>query len=1532
MPLQSANLAMIGLGAVGNQPVNPYQTPLADGIHLRWAFRRELGFPWYGFHLFRRPAMDGQPLCLSKVTGGLSKGIWPEAKYATVLGVLSSNTNLVLTDDFAQPNTVEFALDGRSYLRFDFPAGEPARRVELRIGFRPQRCLDFKQLIALPSPTLRVGVNRTNPLNLHNVVFEVRDSSSQLAASTQFDMVNTTAGQLLGLACGSALTIKLPAPSNMVELQLTRTGTPAALEAYDSSNNKIATMQTQSPVNQPETIKLNGSNISRIEIRTPRGTTYLHRVCADSISVSGVPGGTARVTFYQGATALRIVSVSGQAGNTELVKFSNDAITSIEISPLAGSLVDLCYVPVTQDVTQGWQKLTGFSYPMGLPVTQPEYPCTIANPGQVLTQREPDTNKWPPSWNKHTPNELIKQLQALTSGGPVSQPMAKRLFDAPKAAPTQSDPNPPSLGRMPLLDLVLLGALHPALARMIGLYWIDNTADLNTAYDYLIVADHTGIGQRDPDKVLDELKASGFAQLDGYILFNKRKAAEPALPVPGGLKAYELPGGYFPNAQGELSSAINNSGLRWALPEDNTGSLLPESAVMYLVWRADLGNGPTPTPAGKHNLVTKLPNDKPKPILVTKPRLASGVTPQRSADWPSELMHYIDRNLPDGWYSYQVNGIDLFGRHSVNSAPVQRRLLEKIPPPSPPGVEASALDPLDPWLIKDFEHVTWYNSLSKEPWFTALPKEKQLNVIGLRVEWKWLLAQQRQSPNTKGFRIYFHPGTDLPAGHAEAKNWQQRFHVVDYNECFACINPTSRLFKSAGGTGVINVTAASGNNWSATTTDPWITITNGVTGTGNGVVTFSVGQVPSPQGQTPVVADEPRIGSIQVAGHTFFIYQADSKLNLPQKTNIVEGAKEDRAYQIFLPRISSTTPGTVPLTPSLSEPMVFAHIGISAADDKPHTKDHRTTGTFSNLNGNESGIGQVAKIYCILRTPPPKPVALVDIEKVYASPADYHSKSYYTYRWMKPEEKDNLRLHLFRALDDAICKIDWQIRATRRWLDPENAQHKRFFPSDWLKQDKTEDLVRKKTAANELNGIKLLTDYESLSLDAKALLIRLPGNDGAKSWDQLKARDWMLRRPRQSATVSDLSEFTGWDAAKRQAVAKELNAFVLTGSAATVSGTQLTLNGTQDLNAIRPYRDSVHLKSDTKSADRQYRILAVDVSKRILTMDGTPKFSGTHSAWTVPLYHTLSDSGLRALAMLPGNESAFVQVTIDPINSYEAESGDKTEPPPKLRWRDRRGPDTPEGFAIDEANRSAFIDTLDGRSINRYLYRAAFVDSAHNQSELGLPGPVVYLPNVVPPRTPVITKVLGGDRQITIKWASNREPDLAEYRIYRADSEEATRDLRLMILVHTETVPTGDPAARPPEVTWINTPVPGLVTFYYSLVSVDEQGNASDASRVLIGRAFDESRPNPPSWNPPVAESTSDVVMLSWTSSEANLACLVQRKVTATKEWKDLSVWLPRGTYKFTDQKRKSNVTYDYRLRVLDVRGRTNNDFIVITA
>jgi hypothetical protein len=487
----------------------------------------------------------------------------------------------------------------------------------------------------------------------------------------------------------------------------------------------------------------------------------------------------------------------------------------------------------------------------------------------------------------------------------------------------------------------------------------------------------------------------------------------------------------------------------------------------------------------------------------------------------------------------------------------------------------------------------------------------------------------------------------------------------------------------------------------------------------------------------------------------------------------IDSVSGDRLYEIFLPPSTAQVLTSLPLNPSSAEPVAYAHIGVSAADDKTHTADQRATGDWSNRPGNEGHVGPVAKIYRVWRTPPPPPGDIFTGDRLYASPADYHNRSFFTYRW---QPQPLLNLHVFRAMDDAVFKADWSRRHLKEQL-------------------------------------------------LESQLDRFPA---------------------------------GWNQATRQSVADELN----------------------QLNKLVPVE--------------------------------------ARTAEAMAYYRQLSDAALRVLAGLPTSESAFVQQTIKPLK------------PNDVANTNRLGPDNPDELALD-MNQRAFIDTLDGRSTNRYFYRAAFVDDAHNLGPLGLSSPPVYLPNVVPPRAPVITKVLGGDREITIKWASNRERDLIEYRVYRADSEEDTRDLRLMTLVHTESAPPNNPLDRPAEVVWTDSPVPGLTTFYYRLVAVDTAGNVSASSPVVTGRTFDDSRPAPPTWNPPEPGVNPNEIALFWSSAILDLRCLVQRRLANSTIWESVSQWLPRGMYTYTDSDRIPGLQYDYRLRVMDSAGRSNNTYEQLT-
>jgi YVTN family beta-propeller protein len=81
--------------------------------------------------------------------------------------------------------------------------------------------------------------------------------------------------------------------------------------------------------------------------------------------------------------------------------------------------------------------------------------------------------------------------------------------------------------------------------------------------------------------------------------------------------------------------------------------------------------------------------------------------------------------------------------------------------------------------------------------------------------------------------------------------------------------PQQFTFGASGGTGSVNVTVPGGQSWTAVSSVPWIKITSGSSGTGNGIVKYSVA---ANTGSTA------RTGTLIIAGKTFTVQQNGSCL------------------------------------------------------------------------------------------------------------------------------------------------------------------------------------------------------------------------------------------------------------------------------------------------------------------------------------------------------------------------------------------------------------------------------------------------------------------------------------------------------------------------------------------------------------------------------------------------------------------------------------------------------------------------------
>jgi hypothetical protein len=89
--------------------------------------------------------------------------------------------------------------------------------------------------------------------------------------------------------------------------------------------------------------------------------------------------------------------------------------------------------------------------------------------------------------------------------------------------------------------------------------------------------------------------------------------------------------------------------------------------------------------------------------------------------------------------------------------------------------------------------------------------------------------------------------------------------------CTYAISSLSMTMTSIGGEGSVDVTAPNGCSWTAVSNDLWITITSGASGTGNGMINFTVAANTAGS----------RVGTITIAGQVFTVQEEEATPGCP---------------------------------------------------------------------------------------------------------------------------------------------------------------------------------------------------------------------------------------------------------------------------------------------------------------------------------------------------------------------------------------------------------------------------------------------------------------------------------------------------------------------------------------------------------------------------------------------------------------------------------------------------------------------------
>ncbi len=270
-------------------------------------------------------------------------------------------------------------------------------------------------------------------------------------------------------------------------------------------------------------------------------------------------------------------------------------------------------------------------------------------------------------------------------------------------------------------------ALHPEVARLLGLYYIDRTANPNVEYDYQIVGHWS---DRDRSYQVSRLSRPNTGPLARPVLQRTDALADSTKPIPGG--------GWW--------STEARVALGWEPPTaDPAASLGPADGirpVFHRIERADVGPALGPfTPPGPYQLVT-VPNDAGQfvplsPIAAQPKELADG-----TEAWPYYFAY-------DAWvdyrtYDYRLVGIDVFGRDSIPSLPKRVSVTDTVAPPPPINVEATIYQRADPAIGR-------MRQAEREKLFP----NGSTNQYAIRVSWLWTDALRVRYPDLKAFRIFY---------------------------------------------------------------------------------------------------------------------------------------------------------------------------------------------------------------------------------------------------------------------------------------------------------------------------------------------------------------------------------------------------------------------------------------------------------------------------------------------------------------------------------------------------------------------------------------------------------------------------------------------------------------------------------------------------------------------------------------------------------------------------------------------------------
>ncbi len=288
----------------------------------------------------------------------------------------------------------------------------------------------------------------------------------------------------------------------------------------------------------------------------------------------------------------------------------------------------------------------------------------------------------------HIGEILVNQILIVGNNTDAQIPASDFTDDCPQGI---------EVGNLSARNLLLTGASDPNLAKIMGLYWVDQFTT-----------------KRGPsDKQIYDYKVEGLYKdkpVCGLVLTVGKDFA-PLPQTPNLEAAVQLPGLRWYNRH-----PLSRIGLHW----EQTRNSAPTSVILYDIYRQSKTD------------------DRFKRLSESLP-----IAMQSNGNATNDLPSFVDINVPLGAYSYQISGIDIFGQESEASKPKQIEVKDATPPPPPVRLKCSVLQPGYPWNDPE--------KLKKQINQNGL----DINTAQIQLSFEYGYAQHRQAPDAKLINLYW---------------------------------------------------------------------------------------------------------------------------------------------------------------------------------------------------------------------------------------------------------------------------------------------------------------------------------------------------------------------------------------------------------------------------------------------------------------------------------------------------------------------------------------------------------------------------------------------------------------------------------------------------------------------------------------------------------------------------------------------------------------------------------------------------------